>query len=480
MNIIQHHGTSINCTTGWYKLENSLTSLSVRYCHLTFRDKMPSILPIRVVCILSILAGFTTLSWRVSKDYFGYRTTSVVTIQDIQGDVVAPAVVFCFRFNLREQIESTIGELFNFFNDQDDTWKVLRWRLRVTLPEKPTYLVKKYYTTNRYCIFVKVVNHVSMEEVTSPRVTNPTFYNVRITATPALSPNSFPIRDYVRDKTYVPKPIFFQVLSDEAILPNRLNRLIRKPICTKGYPFYRADLTYSSSVKVKLPPPYDTNCRNYSEDSPFLSRYNCYDQCFKKQTIAYNVVPDMTIIDKETYNQSTAHIVPWDVLEGQGLKTLKPISESLQDSYRKVRSKWQDIKNFCRESCNRADCISEKISPRISSFEGWQRKGNATLHHITAFLRTPYQPIIQVSSIPKEEFIDYIVYLFSMLSFWLGYCPLTLTNKLLRRLQVCITRRKKMDISVKAKLRSLEAELRRIKEQYEFAPKPFNSQQSHR
>src|SRR5688500_5463990 len=72
------------------------------------------------ILLLCILAGFIFLSWSVSRDYFEYRTTPVIEISDFsKKDVVAPAIVVCYRFSFNYSKELKIGELFtgesNFF-----------------------------------------------------------------------------------------------------------------------------------------------------------------------------------------------------------------------------------------------------------------------------------------------------------------------------------------------------------------------------
>src|SRR5205814_567589 len=85
--------------------------------------------------------------------------------------------------------------------------------------------------------------------------------------------------------------------------------------------------------------------------------------------------------------------------------------------------------NACRQSCNRPDCLSERITPQISFFEGGPIKDNATqLAQIMIRLRPSHQPILRVSWIAKQNLLDYIVYMCSGLSFWLGFCPLKVVH----------------------------------------------------
>lgn len=50
-------------------------------------------------------------------------------------------------------------------------------------------------------------------------------------------------------------------------------------------------------------------------------------------------------------------------------------------------------------------------------------------------LRMSDQPILYVNSAPMQHLIDYIVYMCSGLSFWLGFCPLTIAGWMERRVR---------------------------------------------
>src|SRR5437870_2385786 len=86
-----------------------------------------------IVLVVVILAGLTFLSWGVSREYFGYRTSSHITIRDYPEDgIKIPGLVACFHFNPNKITGPgpKIADLFtgdqNYWNDNDNSWKV-RW-----------------------------------------------------------------------------------------------------------------------------------------------------------------------------------------------------------------------------------------------------------------------------------------------------------------------------------------------------------------
>src|SRR5437879_4325911 len=79
-----------------------------------------------VISLLSIFGGLVLVSWNVSEEYFLYRTSSHITIEDYpETNITIPELVVCVPFDLMKVGNKSIGELFskNYFNDQG-TWKI--------------------------------------------------------------------------------------------------------------------------------------------------------------------------------------------------------------------------------------------------------------------------------------------------------------------------------------------------------------------
>lgn len=408
-----------------------------------------------LLLLSSILSGFALLSWNVSKDYFEYRTTWVTSLHDYPEDnVLAPGIVICFGFKFDHRGETKIGELFtgegNFFNDMNDSWIVKRVEARLTPPSRNvSYVTRKYMRGNKYCMFVKVSDHFSMEEVTSTRWGDlERFYSATTTATPIYSPNVFSW-----NKTCNPHYAFFQIVKDESYLPNHKNRFAVDELC-RDYYSYTVLLTYASYVKVRKPPPYDTNCLDYNNTGIFLSKSDCYDRCLKNATIQWNFVPEITLIDREMYKRSTTFLAPNIIIEDENyldsLKENANISKDVMEKYRIVSTHWKGIKDSCKKFCSRHECKHEKISPQVY-LRHWTKNETYSLAQIKLILLLSYLPTLHVSSIPKQKLIDYTVYMCSMLSFWIGLCPLTLADVLVKRLLDYT--KKKVSMSLEERIR---------------------------
>lgn len=393
-------------------------------------------IPLRLISILSILIGFTLLSWGVTFEYFEYRTTSIVEIRDYAGkEVAVPTIVMCIRFDINPLIESKIGKLFtgekNYFHEKDDSWRLINWRARLPEGKNLTSQMKKYFMLgNKYCLFIKVLDRFSMEEVTSPKYMSLTyFYLFNTTMSPIHSKRAF---GYYK-KACTPKSVYFIIVSGEAAISNPMNRFACRDMCTEGIEHYEVDITYSSSTISRLPPPFDTNCLDYRKSGPFLSSHDCYDKCLKRKTAQWNFVPGMTVIDKELYKNSMADIVPGDIVEGKKLdKLIKngTLSPKLIESYRVLRNNWKGIKESCKNFCRRSDCVSERITPAISYWGSGPQANGTKLKRSYYRLMLSDQPFLHVASVPRQRLLDYIVYMCSGLSFWLGFCPLKIVDKM--------------------------------------------------
>lgn len=421
-----------------------------------------------LVCFLLILCGFTFQSWGVSTEYFQYRTSTFVAIHDYPDkDIQAPAIAVCFWTDapnlMGEEPATTLDQLLdgkkNIFNDQNETWRILEGRT-MNPNVKLRYHSKKFITRNKYCLLTKILTKFDIENVTPARYHILSyFYVIRMSVTPihSLYAHAF------AQKPCNPKVAFIKIVTDEYVLSNPRIRQIYRELCTEGMVYYFYVLSYTSLVNEKLPPPYDTNCLDYRKEH-LMTKDHCYDECLKEKLKSRgNFIPGMAIIELDRYKGSSARILPGKFLEDledsmpeydkknqkilKELRNLSHIGEKSipkadLDEYLQVKRQWKGIKQICRRSCSRPDCILEDISPNVY-FTGTSIKDNASLSEINFQLVLTHQPTIRISSTPKQHVLDFLTYMCSNLSFWLGFSPLIILQLFFEKFRTWRRRKKK-------------------------------------
>jgi len=160
-------------------------------------------------------------------------------------------------------------------------------------------------------------------------------------------------------------------------------------------------LTYRTYRSRVLPWPYSSNCINYT-DIGFETREHCYDSCLLRRSV-------------EELNK-----VHYSVLISQKLNyTVTDFS----DLTRKVtRQKLYDLESTCNDDCIQPNCFNVNHVPQIMSTT------NSTQPITELF--APIEPEIQSRDVPFITMLDYLTYLLSSASFWLGFSPLVATFKL--------------------------------------------------
>lgn len=426
----------------------------------TIGDRMLRVLFIKLIWIvsfLSILAGYVLLSWQVSREYFEYRTSSHVVIKDQPEEIKSPALVVCFQWaidNASLAYSRRLGDLFtNYFNDENDTWTVARVRAPRIPPNKDIrYESKKYLLKDKYCLYFNVLNHFKLEDVTSSRYSGlPLTYLLDLTTDPIYSGYTAALGSKKKHKC-ASKFLFISLVTDQSSLPNFRKQEVTQEACIDGTPVYAITMSFSSMVNVRLPPPYDTNCLNYRKEGReggigYLSSHECYAHCLQAETQKWNVVPDMAIIDRKEYEGSDAYLAHGIIYDNPAfdlnLLSGENISKDLQDMYVILTREWKGITKSCQDSCSRPDCWIEDISPEILEVitdENYNDE-NYTFTWLTFEQGLPSQSNIEVSTVPKQNLLNYVIYMLSSLNFWIGFCPLSLASILVRRLQECTYRR---------------------------------------
>lgn len=329
----------------------------------------------RCLVVIVALTGLSFLSWGVTIEYFMYKTISVVAIREYPEEVTAPAIALCARVIIDPRKVSKVGQLFtgNFLNDGNGSWRVTALWSDVITDKQLDYVTNKYLIGNKYCLLLQVKNVFKSEELTSRRIGSlPTFYFTDLTAEPFLSENLFLTPNRRHDRPCRAAPYYIQILgSNGSSRSSPKNPFLSYVWCTRIYRELTIYLTYTQSVSVKLPPPFETNCLDYPKDGRFMSSGDCIDECLKRQVLPWKVVPGDTVIERKWYWNSTFDLAPPDAIEDP--RTLKDLVNStlarlLLTSYQVIHARWKEMKKLCQRTCNRPDCLSERITPQSSIF----------------------------------------------------------------------------------------------------------------
>lgn len=236
------------------------------------------------------------------------------------------------------------------------------------------------------------------------------------------------------------------------------------------------DLTYSQRITYLAHPPYDTNCRDYKK-SRLESQRSCVEQCINEFTVnKYGRIFDDHMIERDFYvvnnetrdeylinrpkqfqlkfpytipsvvkdhdknveyfeQRSQEHFLSVQSNCAGGSRSKMPhcVARTFEGNYYKqLATMHADVKraiNHCEEiSCPNPDCETEYVIPATIRTTREPHEKKSSIISLRVGLFPAREPVIIVTSSEKLMFIDYIVYLLSCLSFWFGFCPLSMSD----------------------------------------------------
>ncbi|KAI1286231.1 hypothetical protein HDE_11164 [Halotydeus destructor] len=154
-------------------------------------------------------------------------------------------------------------------------------------------------------------------------------------------------------------------------------------------------LTYKSFRSRKLSAPYDTKCRDYSQDPDFESSSDCFEQCVRfKMVEALDELPFSIAI----YDEAELQLITRQQLKNETIsKTLDSAEE------------------LCIAKCASASCLSTEYTPVIISSAGHDRP------YLDLYITN--EPETAVAYLAKHTLVDVTVYVLSSLGFWFGFSP---------------------------------------------------------
>lgn len=412
----------------------------------------------RCFVYISVTTACVLQSWTTLMDYFKYATMTHAHFFEFYDKSTPPGVVFCVGINddaLRQEFK--IRNIFtgkNILNDADGAW-MAKLKASGVLEGQEKVSWRKYIKDDKYCLHIRINNVFSRSRLRQPAhflpfVGIPFYYTADFSTQPIHS-NSTPFRTEYDCRARV---AYFQILSLETYIYSPDNPFAVKLVCTRKVMRLHVVLSALLSMTFKLPPPYDTNCLNYqklvfkNEKERILSPHHCYDKCVKNFTAEWNLIPDTTVIEREIYENSKIDIATMNVVADVRMltnMTHQQHNTNLMSRYFELQKRWEWIEKTCKDQCARASCVELKIVPSIFHFEeeGKTNDSNVLLSSIKVTARLSDTPVLSVTYKPKSNFLDFFVYITGSISFWLGVCPMDLTNFLESRMRALIATWKK-------------------------------------
>ena len=189
------------------------------------------------------------------------------------------------------------------------------------------------------------------------------------------------------------------------------------------------DIYFSKTLSKLLPPPYETQCTNYQIEDPNQpqSRADCVDKCIVKiwKTLC-NCTPSHINIRKEvghdgylcSIDQTVNHSVAGEMKSACYDECLP---DCIDEEY-----------NFeVEETVNPSENDIKRASPTVKPFLISKRKRHATINLIRRFSGD-----VTYTHTPQMPFIEFICYIGSLASLWLGISVLAIYNTLTKLIKM--------------------------------------------
>lgn len=153
-------------------------------------------------------------------------------------------------------------------------------------------------------------------------------------------------------------------------------------------------LSYYMIHNQLLPPPFETNCINYAEESPYSEKSDCWDHCMRNLTIrTLNRLPFATV----TKEDIPLKLVTTSDFENS---TFESLYRSLEDT-------------CARTMCDKNDC-SQLMYVTTFVRREWTSDG------LVFSVNTPLSPHLLTIFEPKWELFNFFIDVFNCFSNWFG------------------------------------------------------------
>ena len=361
----------------------------------TFKSLLHRTNMIRLLIWILATTGFVWQVTLVTSQFMAYRVTTRLDISDAKTEV-PPTVALCFGSIHSGLHELPVQALFDQVVDENTTIFALRyWQPDLSKYEYvivPSEIhgmlnVTKYVNLQYICYSIDTIHEKINYYDLTDNFERPMFY--RIIFNPLFKPNT--------------------------TLETTFNYFY---VCSKGSHFYGPSTTFAQTafrfnyvtlgykkyVENLLPPPYTTDCFDYTIEG-FESKGDCYELCLQGKFKPHKVHPFDVVIDAAD-DLSLNRFVPLDY----------PSREDFMNQTNKYRED-------CRHECRHADCERNVYVPIVISinFDPTQ--------YMVLELYVSNEPVVKIDTQANLAFIDFITYIFSCIGFWYAWSPVCLIPK---------------------------------------------------
>lgn len=344
---------------------------------------------IRIVVWATCCLGFFLQSSRYLQEYFYYSTSSKVHFVQRLPVQSPPSVAICSVIE-GEISNFTISTLFRPNEPLNDTTELIQTSTNVQLQ------LKRFIRDRLYCFAV-----MSSAIHNESSFTYQKLYSFTL-KTDYFSRSKSPILYQNKDKTMVPLLFLMARSSRDSNSNDFEGPHLTPPVVFSDTTLRILDISLSFSTKEQylLPPPFDTNCRDYSMVG-LSSSHNCLTKCFHTQSISqFNSLFSTFLIDKDEYGDQSVKLV---------LSTNKTFDSQRFPGIEAVTMS-------CRRRCANRDCIIQDIKPVVTSSFG-DEKGK--LEDISVAVYSPNEWTVRILFYPSMTLFEFVGHMADSLFFWL-------------------------------------------------------------
>ena len=342
----------------------------------------------KYVLISLCLLGLAWQSYNISNAYFKYEWTTNVEIQHKE-HIDSPAIITCFELNPR-LLNVTVKTIFELTPSIDLITSMTL--LRLSNGYEPLSSVEPSVHFDMY----KFLKQHSV--CYSYGLRNPPTYHASVLSNGIWEPVIFVIllnSDLMVSQNVSQFNTFYMQSTNARFFGNSKS-FVKTGIDMKSNT-NAVSLRYSHIEYHLLEYPYRSECISYDLRTQYESQGHCYDSCMSNSVI-------------EQLNE-----VPFSVMTIDDQLDLRLVNGL--DTNSTKREIYVRLVDDCERDCKRKDCELNSFVPEYMNNFVWNQ--------VLVKMYIPNEPKLTVYLNPKMITIDYITYLLSCVSFWLGFSPLS-------------------------------------------------------